>query len=165
MDSNISMLNAPTILMVEDDPVLRDEIARALREAGCDTVLAPTEEVALRLMAAAEFDGLYCGVGHFGSAEAWKVGAIFHLLWPKRPVVHAFGPHEASPPSLQNAVSLRKPFPIGALVDRLVGHRAAFGTTPRQPGNVPENEIERRIERRARAIAQVSSKPNRSIAR
>ncbi len=88
MDS-ISSSTAPSILIVEDDAQAREAIAHTLTQAGYEAVPATSGEDALELMAAAEFDGLYCAIELPGRADGWEVGTTFSFIWPDRPVVYA----------------------------------------------------------------------------
>ena len=113
MDS-ISSSPAPSILVVEDDAQAREAITRALAEAGYEAVPASSGEDALDLMAAAEFDGLYCAIELPGRADGWEVGTTFNFVWPDRPVVYASA-ISVPPGPLRKGVFLRKPFMMAML--------------------------------------------------
>lgn len=67
-------------------------------------------------MAVADFDGLYYGTKVTAPIHAWKVGSVFKLLWPMRPVVHASGAQDPLPSPLCNGIVLRKPFAMARLI-------------------------------------------------
>ncbi len=112
MDS-ISPSATPSILVVEDDAQSRAAITRAVTQAGYEAVPATSGEDALDLMAAAEFDGLYCAIELPGRADGWEVGTTFSFIWPDRPVVYASA--ISAPGPLRKGVFLRKPFMVAML--------------------------------------------------
>jgi CheY-like chemotaxis protein len=112
---------APSILVAEDDEQLRETIVRILTQAGYEAVPASTGEDALDLMAAAEFDGLYCAIELPGRADGWEIGTTFSFIWPDRPVVYASA-ISAPPGPLRKGAFLRKPFAVAMLA-------RAFGLT------------------------------------
>jgi CheY-like chemotaxis protein len=88
MDSTSSEPPGPSILVVEDDAELRALIALALRQAGYEAVLASSGEDALDLIAAADFDGLYCTIELPGEVDGWEVGTTFSFIGSDRPVIY-----------------------------------------------------------------------------
>jgi len=126
MDSISPSTPAPSILIVEDDAELRETIARTLLQAGYEAVAASSGEDALDLMAAAEFDGLYCAIELPGRADGWEVGTTFSFIWPDRPVVYASA-ISALPGPLRTGVFLRKPFTV-AMLARAFGPVRSAGT-------------------------------------
>ena len=113
MDS-ISSSPAPSILVVEDDAQSREAITQVLTRAGYEAVPTTSGDDALDLMAAAEFDGLYCAIELPGRADGWEVGSTFSFIWPDRPVVYASA-ISAPPGPLRKGVFLRKPFMVAML--------------------------------------------------
>jgi CheY-like chemotaxis protein len=114
LDSISSSSAAPSILVVEDDAQAREAITRVLTQAGYEAVPATSGEDALDLIAAAEFDGLYCAIELPGRADGWEVGATFSFIWPDRPVVYASA-ISVPPGPLRKGVFLRKPFMVAML--------------------------------------------------
>jgi CheY-like chemotaxis protein len=145
MDSISSSTAAPCILIVEDDPELRETIVYTLIQAGCEVVVASCGEDALDLMAAAEFDGVYCAIDLPNRADGWEVGTTFSFIWPDRPVVCASA-ISAPPGLLRTGVFLRKPFAVAMLARVLRPVRPAgasgSGSAPRP---TPENLTAARI--------------------
>lgn len=125
MDS-ISLSATPSILVVEDDALSREAITRALTQAGYEAVPATSGDDALDLMAAAEFDGLYCATALPGRADGWEVGSTFSFIWPDRPVVYASA-ISVPPGPLRKGVFLRKPFMV-AMLARAFGPARPKGT-------------------------------------
>jgi CheY-like chemotaxis protein len=116
MDSTSSEPPGPSILVVEDDAELRALIALALRQAGYEAVLASSGEDALDLIAAADFDGLYCTIELPGEVDGWEVGTTFSFTWPDKPAVYAAAVQAAPPGRLRHGIFLRKPFAMDRLV-------------------------------------------------
>ena len=125
MDS-ISSSPAPSILVVEDDAQPREGITRALTQPGYEAVPAYSGEDALDLIAAAEFDGLYCAIELPGRADGWEVGFTFSFIWPDCPVVYA-SVSSVPPGPLRKGVFLRKPFMV-AMLARAFGPARTKGT-------------------------------------
>ncbi len=124
MDSISPLSAAPSILVVEDDAQAREAIVDTLTQAGYKAVPASSGEEALDLMAAAEFDGLYCAIELPGRADGWEVGTTFSFIWPDRPVVYASA-ISAPPGPLRKGVFLRKPFVVRMLAKAFEPARAA----------------------------------------
>jgi CheY-like chemotaxis protein len=82
MDSTSSEPLGPSILVVEDDAELRALTAFALKQAGHEAVLASSGEDALALIAAADFDGLYCDIELLGQVMAGKLAPPSALSSP-----------------------------------------------------------------------------------
>ncbi|EIM25966.1 response regulator [Microvirga lotononidis] len=116
MDSTSSDLAAPSILVVDDDAGVRTAIALALRQAGYEAVPASSGEDALDLIAAADFDGLYCTIELPGQVDGWEVGTTFSFIWPDKPAVYASAVQTILPGRLRHGIFLRKPFAMDRLV-------------------------------------------------
>jgi DNA-binding NtrC family response regulator len=123
---SISPSATPSILVVEDDAPSREAITHALTRAGYEVVPASSGEDALDLMAAAEFDGLYCAIELSGRADSWEVGSTFSFIWPDRLVVYA-STISVAPGPLRKGVFLRKPFMV-AMLARAFGPARTKGT-------------------------------------
>ena len=106
----------PSILVVEVDKPLREDVSRTLKRAGYEVVLAGTGEEALDLIAAADFDGLYCEVQLPGEIDGWEAGTTFSFIWPHKPTVYASALVSGPPGRLRNGNFLRKPFALDRLV-------------------------------------------------
>jgi CheY-like chemotaxis protein len=116
MDSKLPEPPSPSILIVEDDAEFRPLISRALKQAGYEDFLAASGEDALDLIAAAEFDGLYCTIDLAGQVDGWEVGTTFIFIWPDMPTVSASAVQTAPPGRLRHGMFLRKPFSMDRLV-------------------------------------------------
>ena len=75
MDSPSPLPAAPSILVVEDMH------SRACPPSRPATRLSGSGEEALDLIAAAEFDGLYCAI-ELPGGDGWEVGTTFSFIWP-----------------------------------------------------------------------------------
>ena len=125
-----------------DDAELRAAIIRVLTQAGHEAVPALSGKDALDLIAAAEFDGLYCTIELPGRADGWEVGTTFSYIWPDRPVVYASA-ISAPPGPLPKGVFLRKPFAGGMIAKAFgwVGAARAGSAAQPQPKNPTAGRI------------------------
>jgi CheY-like chemotaxis protein len=145
LDSISSSSAAPSILVVEDEAQSRAAITRALTQAGYEAVPATSGDDALDLMAAAEFDGLYCAIELPGRADGWEVGTTFSFIWPDCPVVYASA-ISAPPSPLRKGVFLRKPFMVAMLARAFgpawtKGAACAGSAAPAKSGNLTATRI------------------------
>jgi CheY-like chemotaxis protein len=104
MDSISPSTAAPSILVVEDDAQAREAIVHTLTQAGYEAVPTSSGADALDLMAAAEFDGLYCAIELPGRADGWEVGTTFSFIGPDRPVIYVSA---ISVPPAENLIAVR----------------------------------------------------------
>jgi CheY-like chemotaxis protein len=114
LDSTSPEPPSPSILVVEVDKPLREDVSHTLKRVGYEVVLAGTGEEALDLIAA-DFDGLYCEVQLPGEVDGWEVGTTFSFIWPHKPTVYASALASGPPGRLRNGVILRKPFALDRL--------------------------------------------------
>jgi CheY-like chemotaxis protein len=145
LDSISPSSAAPSILVVEDDTQAREAIVHTLTQAGYEAVQASSGEDALDLMAAAEFEGLYCVIELPGQADGWEVGTTFSFIWPDRPVVYASA-ISAPPGPLRKGVFLRRPFVARMLAKAFEPARVAGTIRARSAAHTkPRNSTEARI--------------------
>ena len=80
-----------TVLIVEDELITRDILARSMEAAGFRTRSCATGEEALGILQAegADIDWLLTDISLPGPVSGWVVGAEFHLSYPLRPVIYA----------------------------------------------------------------------------
>src|SRR3712207_6201361 len=108
----------PAILVVENDPPLREALPLVLRQLGLEVILAETGsgEEALEFMASVPLlDGLYTDIQLSGHVTGWVVGQTFQVLWPTKPIVYASGAAWEPLGPFGRGVFLRKPFDLTAL--------------------------------------------------
>jgi CheY-like chemotaxis protein len=99
------------ILVVEDEPLVRDLIAGELRDLGFTVIEARSGGEALeRIAAHPEIDLLFTDILLGGGPSGWDVAIAFRAVAPDRPVIYASayapGPHRRVPAS----VYLDKPY-------------------------------------------------------
>jgi len=110
---------SPTVLVVDDEPLLRMDVAAALEEAGCHVLEAANADEALQLMQDnAHIDLLVTDVQMPGSMDGIQLSAAVHSRWPDTEVMVTSGriqprAHELPP----NVRFLAKPYPAYKLTD------------------------------------------------
>ena len=116
------------ILVVEDDPLLRELFRKALRRAGYEVLTAETGEKALSVLRlwGERIDWLFTDVRLPGPINGWIVGSEFSLNHPLRPVIYGSGYEPDGSQQVANSVFLRKPVNLGELVAAFKGLSAAY---------------------------------------
>ena len=80
------------VLLVEDEPLLRETVAEALRERGLDVHAVASGEAALRQLERGEAcDVLFTDINLPGSADGTTLARLARALRPELPVVYASG--------------------------------------------------------------------------
>jgi DNA-binding NtrC family response regulator len=133
-----------SVLIVDDEPRIREFLVRWLTPAGHDTREAPDAETALELLNAAPSDVILCDVDMPGRGGLWLVAQLQERRPPVAIVLATA--NDAVPPSLSlrgNVVEyLVKPFErervVAAVSRALAWQRAALakaadGATPSNP--------------------------------
>jgi signal transduction histidine kinase len=122
-------VSACRVLVVDDEPAVRDVLARILRRAGHDVVVAASGEKALELFIPGYYDLLFTDLGMPGMGGA----ALLAQLRARDPrliavVITGWSQHEYSGETLPGAAAVvTKPFTsaqIAELVNELIGARA-----------------------------------------
>jgi signal transduction histidine kinase len=122
-------VSACRVLVVDDEPAVRDVLARILRRAGHEVTAAASGEQALDLFAPGQYDLLFTDLGMPGMGGA----ALLSYLRARDPrliavVVTGWGQHEYGRETLPGAAAvITKPFTsaqIAELVGELIGARA-----------------------------------------
>jgi CheY-like chemotaxis protein len=109
----------PTVLVVDDEPLLRMDVAATLEEAGCHVLEAANADEALQMMErVAHIDLLVTDVQMPGSMDGIQLSAAVHSRWPDTEVMVTSGrihprAHELPP----NVRFLAKPYPPYKLAD------------------------------------------------
>ena len=98
------------ILFVEDDPLIREFVVEALREAGYQVFHARTGEEALAWCKRKVADVLVTDVMLPGKIDGWQIAEHCREHDPELPVIYAtgFSPVEARP--VAGSLSLQKPY-------------------------------------------------------
>jgi DNA-binding NtrC family response regulator len=98
------------ILVVEDDPLIREFVVEALREEGYDVIHAANGEEALAWCLRRVADVLFTDIKLPGHVDGWQIAELCREHDPELPVIYAtgFSPVEARP--VPGSLSLQKPY-------------------------------------------------------
>ena len=98
------------ILVVEDDPLIREFMVEALREEGFDVIHATNGEEALAWCGRHVADVLITDIMLSGSVDGWQIAERCREHDPGLPVIYANGFSPVAPPPLPSSLSLREPY-------------------------------------------------------
>jgi CheY-like chemotaxis protein len=102
-----------TILVVEDEAIVRDLLVAELQDAGYQVLGADTGEKALSVLRDdnQNIDWLFTDIRLPGVIDGWRVADEFRLTHPFRPVVYAtaYAPEQARQ-QLHGSYFFRKPY-------------------------------------------------------
>jgi CheY-like chemotaxis protein len=112
-----------SLLLVEDDPLVRATLAEALTDAGFEVIEAEDAESALDLIAARGDLVVLLTDINLPGADGFTLASAARRLRPGLPVVYASGgTREADPArALKGAGFLAKPFSVSSAVQALEG--------------------------------------------
>ena len=98
------------ILFVEDDPLIRESTADALRDEGYDVIQASNGEEALEWCKQQVADLLVTDIRLPGEVDGWQIAERCREHDPRLPVIYAtgFSPVVARP--VAGGLSLKKPY-------------------------------------------------------
>jgi CheY-like chemotaxis protein len=116
-------LSSTTVLVVEDDDLVRDLIARELEEVGYVVVEAVTAEEGLKVLEHQPVNALFTDIRLPGALDGWQLAEQARKLDPDLPVIYATGYSEETPRVVTGGVFLRKPYvpsTVMAALDRLL---------------------------------------------
>jgi CheY-like chemotaxis protein len=116
-------MNARTILLVEDELLIRTIMADVLRDAGYEATEAANGEDGLEILSDREFDLLITDVRMPGSVDGLQLAANWRKRFPNRPVLLSSAHVGAEQATLCDGL-VRKPFSDAELiqaVERVVG--------------------------------------------
>ena len=98
------------VLVVEDDPLIREFVVEALREEGFDVVHAADAEEALEWCRRQFADVLVTDVRLPGGVDGWQIAERCREHNPDLPVIYATGFSPVAPRPVAGSVLLQKPF-------------------------------------------------------
>jgi len=112
-----------SLLLVEDDPLVRATLAEALTDAGFDVLEASDAESALHVVAARDDLAVLMTDINLPGADGFTLARAARQLRPRLPVVYASGRYREADPTraLPGAAFLAKPFSVSSAVQALEG--------------------------------------------
>jgi CheY-like chemotaxis protein len=110
-----------TLLLVEDDPLVRSSLAEALADAGFQVLEAPDAEAALDMVAARDDLAVMLTDIYLPGADGFALARAARRLRPRLPVVYASGrAREADRRrALPGTILLAKPFTLANAIETL----------------------------------------------
>lgn len=107
----------PTLLLVEDEDLLRLVIADELRDAGFDVIEAGEGAAAIEVLRnGSAVDLLFTDIRMPGQLNGWDVAEQARHLRPDIPVIYATGYSEDAPRIVPQGRLFRKPYRAGAII-------------------------------------------------
>jgi CheY-like chemotaxis protein len=111
---------APVALIVEDEWLLRDDIAQTLREAGWAVLEASTGEGAIALLhAGRRIDTVITDIHLAGYLSGWDVGEAFRARYPDIHIVYASGNSIERSRRVPGSLFFDKPYQTRKLLEAL----------------------------------------------
>ncbi len=99
------------ILVVEDEPLVRDLIATEMREAGYRVIEAASGvEAMARIGVHPEIDLLLTDITLGAGPDGWDVAIAFRAAWPARPVIYVSAYVPGPPRRVPTSVFFDKPY-------------------------------------------------------
>ncbi|HXH42215.1 MAG TPA: response regulator [Bradyrhizobium sp.] len=98
------------ILLVEDDPLVRELVVEALREEGYDVIHASNGEEALAWCKRRVADVLITDIRLPGQVDGWQIAERCREHDPGLPVIYATGFSPVQPRPVPGSLFLQKPF-------------------------------------------------------
>lgn len=109
-----------TILLVEDEPLLREVTSEDLQDLGFDTECARDGEEAVGFLESDRpFVALITDIRMPGQLDGWHLAERARELRPGIPVIYLSGYSEDGPEPVEGAVYVRKPYRISDIESAL----------------------------------------------
>jgi len=134
-------LDAPTVLLVEDEDLIKEMVEGTLQEAGYAVVASDNGKAALAALEGAPdtFAALITDVNLGAAPNGWEVATRARELSPGIPVIYVTGDsaHEWTAYGVPNSVLVAKPFVPSEIMVALANLRAiqAAQPPPTPPGD------------------------------
>jgi len=107
----------PVILVVDDEPLVREIIAIELEDAGYGVVEAPDGPTAVALLEQGdEVDLLFTDIRMPGGIDGWQLAERARELRPTLPVIYATGFTDDSPRLVTGSLLFKKPYKADAVI-------------------------------------------------
>jgi DNA-binding response OmpR family regulator len=113
------------ILVVEDDPLIREFVVEALREEGYQVIHAANGEDALAWCGRRVADVLVTDVRLPGRVDGWQIAERCREQDPDLPVIYATGFSPVEPRPVSGSLILQKPYDPADIVPGRKNHRQA----------------------------------------
>ncbi len=121
----------PCILLVEDEWLVSDVVARELEDAGFGVIETATGEAALAaLRDHPSVDLLLTDIRLPGGLDGWTLAEEARRLRPDLPVIYATGYSAVAPRRVPGSLFFTKPYRTAALVEAIRGLGVAPGPVP-----------------------------------
>ena len=112
-------LSASTVLVVEDEELVRDIIVGELEDAGFVVFEAGTAEEGMDILEREPVGSLFTDIRLPGRMDGWRLAEVAREQNPKLPVVYATGFSSEAPRLVPGSVFLRKPYLPSAVIAAL----------------------------------------------
>lgn len=103
-------LLARIILIVEDDPLVRETVVGELRERGYAVIECESGEEALRLLEERPVSLLFTDIRLLDRMDGWELAERARALRPNLPVIYTTGFSAEAPRFVRGSVFLQKPY-------------------------------------------------------
>ena len=115
---------ARVVLVVEDEPLVRETIVCELEDAGFGVLEAETAETGLTILKQRPVSLLFTDIRLPGSMDGWGLAEAARALHPGIPVIYATGFTAEGPRLVPQSILLRKPYrpsAVLAVIEKLIG--------------------------------------------
>ena len=113
------------VLVVEDEPLVREVVAEELRDAGYEVLEAVTAEEGLSLLEGdVEVAVLLTDIRLPGALTGWDLAEAARRLRPGLPVIYATGYSEEQPRQVPGSLFMHKPYRPSAIIRAVEDLRA-----------------------------------------
>lgn len=119
-----------TVLVVEDEGLVRDMIARELADVGYRVLESETADEAASLLEREHIDLLLTDIRMPGHLDGWDLAERMRVKRPDVPVIYATGYSREEARPVSNSTLIQKPYRLVDLVDA-VGRLLARDDGPR----------------------------------
>jgi len=108
----------PRILVVEDEWLVSDVLARELEDAGYEVIEVERADAALEILAGpVPIDLLFTDIRLPGALDGWDLAEEARRLRPDLPVIYATGYTTAEPRRVPGGVFFTKPYRAAAVIE------------------------------------------------
>jgi CheY-like chemotaxis protein len=121
-----SALLGRTVLVVEDEELVRETIVSELQDAGFAVLEAETAEQGIELLEESPVGVLFTDIRLPGRLDGWDLAEKARALYPNLPVIYATGFSAVQPRLVPESIFLRKPYlpsAVIAAIEKLTGYK------------------------------------------